>query len=80
MKLSKRQMQLVKEALGYGVMFSKTESETAEFAIFKMEVETQIRLQSEFETKQAEHDKLGCPFKYCDSEIKCVGKCKYNTN
>ena len=24
-----------------------------------------------------EHDKMGCPFKYCDSKPKCEGGCRY---
>lgn len=35
-------MLLLKEALGYGVMFSQSESQTAEFAMLKIEVESDL--------------------------------------
>ena len=78
MKLTKRQLQVLQQALGYAVMFAKTESETAEFVLMKLHVEKEIRLENRLEEEKAEHDKMGCPFHYCDSNPPCVGKCRHN--
>ena len=29
------------------------------------------------EMRKKEHDKMECPFKYCDSKPKCEGKCRH---
>lgn len=77
MKLTKRQMIVAQQALGYAVMFAKTEGETAEFALLKFDVETALIKENEAEEKQREHEKKGCPFQYCDSNPPCEGKCRY---
>ena len=77
MDLSKRQLLTAQQALGYAVMYAKTESETAEFALLKLDIDGAIIRQKEVEKQKVEHDKMGCPFHYCDSKIKCVGKCRY---
>lgn len=47
MELTKREMQIAKEALGYGVMFSNNEAETAEFAMLKIKIESEILKQEQ---------------------------------
>lgn len=77
MQLSKRQLLLMSQAVGYAVMYAKTEHETAEFALLKLDIDEAIIRQKAAEDRQKEHDKMGCPFNYCDSKPKCVGKCRY---
>lgn len=77
MDLSKRQLLTAQQALGYAVMYAKTESETAEFALLKLDIDGMLIRQEAAEKRKAEHDKLGCPFLYCDSNPKCEGKCHY---
>ena len=77
MDLSKNQMLKVQQALGYAVMFAKTEQETAEFALLKIDVDEALIRQDEAEKRQIIQDAMGCPFRYCDSKPKCEGKCRY---
>ena len=77
MNLSKRQLLTAQQALGYAVMFAQTESETAEFALLKLDINGLLIRQEAEEKRKIEHDKLGCPFHYCDSNPKCEGKCHY---
>ena len=77
MKLTKRQLQVIQQALGYAVMYAKTESETAEFALMKLDVEKQIRVLEKVERHDLEHDKIGCPFNYCANNPPCIGKCRH---
>jgi len=77
MKLTKRQLLTAQQAVRFAVICSKTESETAEFALLKLDIdEALIRMEAE-EKRKAEHDKMGCPFYYCDSNPPCKGKCHY---
>lgn len=79
MTLTKNQLLQVQQAVGYAVMFAQTEELTAEFALLKIDIdEAVIRMQSN-KTRQAEHNKIGCPFKYCDSNPKCEGICRYKS-
>lgn len=32
----------------------------------------------QLEQKEKEHERMNCPFKYCDSKPKCEGKCRYS--
>lgn len=77
MDLSKNQMLKVQQALGYAVMFAKTEQETAEFALLKIDIDEALIRQYEAEKRQIIQDAMDCPFKYCDSKPKCEGKCRY---
>lgn len=77
MDLSKRQLLTAQQALGYAVMYAKTEHETAEFALLKLDIDGALIRQEAEEKRKAEHEKLGCPFHYCDSSPKCEGKCRY---
>lgn len=75
MELSNRELKFIKDALGYGVMWSENEAETAEFGMLKVKVEAEILKREERARKQAEHDKMGCVFMYCAQTPKCVGQC-----
>ena len=77
MNLSKNQMLKVQQAVGYAVMYARTEHETAEFALLKIDIDEALIRQNALEMQQSIHDKMGCPFMYCDSKIKCVGKCRH---
>lgn len=77
MDLSKRQLLTAQQALGYAVMYAKTEHETAEFALLKLDIDGMLIRQEAAEQKEKEQEKMGCPFKYCDSNPKCEGKCRY---
>ncbi|RKD18999.1 hypothetical protein BCY91_14070 [Pelobium manganitolerans] len=88
MELTLNELSLVKEALGYGLLFSKSEAETAEFALLKMKVEKNLfndfmntgqHLRSQVATGLPASTSLdGCPFHYCDKKPFCEGKCRYN--
>ena len=75
MKLTKRQLITAQQAFGYAVMYAKTESETAEFALLKMDIEKELIKSEQLEAQQAEHDTMGCVFNYCSQNPKCEGKC-----
>ena len=77
MDLSKRQLLTAQQALGYAVMYAKTEHETAEFALLKLDIDGMLIRQAAAEQREKEHEKMGCPFNYCDSNPKCEGKCHY---
>lgn len=49
----------------------------AEFALLKIDIDEAIIRKKYADEKKAEHDKMGCPFNYCDSNPKCEGKCRY---
>ena len=76
MNLTRSQLLIAQQALGYAVMYAKTESETAEFALLKLDIDGAIIRQDEAKRIHGSLD--GCPFKYCDSNPKCVGKCRYD--
>jgi hypothetical protein len=77
MDLSKRQLLTAQQALGYAVMYAKTEHETAKFALLKLDIDGMLIRQDAAEQREKEQEKMGCPFKYCDSNPKCEGKCRY---
>lgn len=77
MELTWSQLLTAQQALGYAVMYAKTEHETAEFALLKLDIDGAIIRKKVYQEQQKEHDKMGCPFKYCDSNPKCEGKCRY---
>jgi hypothetical protein len=77
MELTWSQLLLAQQALGYAVMYAKTEHETAEFALLKIDIDEAIIRKKYADEKKTEHDKMGCPFNYCDSKPKCEGKCRY---
>lgn len=78
MDLSKRQLLTAQQALGYAVMYAKTESETAEFALLKLDIDGALIRKEAAEKREKEQEKKGCPFKYCDSNPPCGDKCRYN--
>lgn len=75
--LSNHELYQLGQALSYAVVYAKTEAETAEFAMLKVTVEGEIVKRAELARMKAEHDKMGCPFNYCDSNPPCKGKCHY---
>lgn len=77
MELSKNQLITAQQALGYAVMYAKTEHETAEFALLKLDIDAALIRKESQERRRAERDKMGCPFKFCDSNPPCKGKCRY---
>lgn len=74
MKLTKRQLATAQQALGYAVMYAKTEEETAEFVLLKLDIDGAIIRQKETERIKSEHEKMNC------SNPKCEGKCRYSGN
>ena len=78
MDLSKRQVLTIQQAFGYAVMYAQTEHETAEFSLLKLDIDAMLIRKESSEQRDTEHEKMGCPFKYCDSNPKCVGKCRYS--
>jgi hypothetical protein len=63
--------------LQYAVISAKTESETAEFGLLLLEVQSGIESEKEWEKRKKEMSSLdGCPFCYCDSVPKCESKCR----
>ena len=78
MEITLRKLKLIREALSYGMMFSKDEAETAEFAMLLIEIDGDILRKIEHDKKKSEHDKMGCPFNYCGNVPKCKGKCEYS--
>lgn len=79
MKLDDLDLNVLQQALGYAVVFAKTEAETAEFALMKLEIEGLMIRKNELAKAQAEHDKKGCVFQYCAYTPKCEGKCQNNS-
>ncbi len=75
MEIKGLRLKALQQALGYSVMHAKTESETAEFALLKLDIESAINKENIHVLRQEEHDKMGCPFVYCAYTPKCVGKC-----
>lgn len=83
MEFNKRKLDIIIQALGYGTMFAKTEAETAEFALLKLEIEKTILVDgipsSQVVTGLPSSTSLdGCPFHYCDKNPKCEIKCRYS--
>ena len=78
MELTKNKLLTMQQALGYAVMYAKTEHETAEFALLKLDIDGALIRKEAAENLKSEHDKMGCPFMYCDNNPKCAGKCKYS--
>lgn len=79
MKLEKHKLETVKNALQYAVMSAKTESETAEYALLLLDVQTAIVEEKERDIRLEKLKSLeGCVFHYCDSNPKCEGKCRYD--
>ena len=76
-KLSKQELEALGQALSYAVMNAPTEHETAEYAMLKVKVEGEITRIKLIDEQNEKHAWLGCPFKYCDSNPKCEGKCRY---
>ncbi len=78
MEFKKSKLELVKNALQYAVLNAKTESETAEFALVLLDVQSAIIREAEKEKRIEVLRSLDkCPFNYCDSNPKCEGKCRY---
>ena len=78
MKFEKSKLETIKNALQYAVISAKTESETAEFGLLLLEVQSGIESEKEWEKRKKEMSSLDCcPFRYCDSVPKCESKCRY---
>lgn len=77
MKLTKRQLLTAQQAFGYAIMYAKTESETANFALLKLDIDSALITIEADEQRKIEHDKKECPFHYCDSNPPCKVKCRY---
>lgn len=78
MEFKKSKLETIKNALQYAVMYAKTESETAEFALLLVDVETAIVSEVEQEKRIESLKSLeGCVFKYCAYNPKCEGKCNH---
>lgn len=78
LELFNHELNMLDQALGYAVMYAKTEEETAEFAMLKLKVSNAIEIEKELAIKKALHDKMFCVFKYCSQNPKCEGTCYLN--
>lgn len=77
-ELSEHELHQLGQALSYAIINAKTESETAEFAMLKVKIEGEIVRHRELKNYIDTIKSLEvCPFKYCDSNPKCTGKCRY---
>ena len=76
MTLTENQLRVAQQALGYAVMYAKTEQETAEFALLKLDIDGAIIREEEI--KKTYGSLEGCPFRWCDSTPKCENKCRHN--
>ena len=61
MELKGRNLLIAQQALGYAVMYAKTESETAEFALLKLDIDGALVREEAEKQKKIEHAKTGCP-------------------
>jgi hypothetical protein len=78
MEFKKSKLEIVRNSLKIAVMYAKTESYTAEFALLLLDVESAIIQEAEQEKRiEALRSLDGCPFVYCDDNPKCDGKCHY---
>jgi len=77
-ELTKQQLLTLQQALGYAVMYAKTESETAEFSMMKLDIDGALIRNAEIEKLLTDFEKKDCPFKYCDSNPPCKDKCRYS--
>lgn len=78
MEFKKSKLQTIEQALQIAVMYAKTESYTAEFALLLLDVQLAIVREAEQEKRiEALRSLDGCPFVYCDDNPKCEGKCHY---
>lgn len=76
MEFKKSNLALVKSALQYGVMYSQSESETAEFSLLLVDVQGAIVREAQQDNYVKTLESLpGCVFKYCSQNPKCEGKC-----
>lgn len=78
LELFQHELKMLDQALGYAVMYAKTEEETAEFAMLKLKVNTAIVTEQQLAIKKALHDKMNCPFQYCSQNPICEGTCYIN--
>ena len=79
MEFKNEKLELLKNALGYAVMYAKTESETSEFGFMYVEVCSAIVSETEQKKRIEKLKSLdGCVFKYCAYNPKCVGICGNN--
>lgn len=76
--LFQHELKMLDQALGYAVMYAKTEEEAAEFAMLKLKVNSAIETEKQLAIKKALHDKMNCPYKYCSQTPKCEGTCYIN--
>lgn len=76
--LFQHELKMLEQALGYAVIYAKTEEETAEFAMLKVKVSTAIETEKQLAIKKELHSKMNCPFQYCSQKPKCEGTCYIN--
>ena len=76
--LFQHELKMLDQALGYAVMYAKTEEETAEFAMLKVKVSTALETEKELAIKKELHSKMNCPFQYCMQKPKCKETCFIN--
>lgn len=78
LELFQHELKMLEQALGYAVMYAKTEEETAEFAMLKLKVDKEILVQNQLAEKKSQHRKMNCPYQYCSQNPKCEGTCYIN--
>ncbi len=78
LELFQHELNMLQQALGYAVMYAKTEEETAEFAMLKLKVDKEILVQQQLAEKKSQHDKMNCPYQYCSKNPKCMFTCYIN--
>ena len=78
LELFQHELKMLDQALGYAVMYAKTEEETAEFAMLKLKVNSAIETEKKVAIQKALHSKMNCPYQYCSQKPKCEGTCYIN--
>lgn len=78
MEMTDEQLRCMQQAVGYAIMYARTEEETAAYALLKLDLDSESRRRSEIADLVARHEAMGCPFNYCDSNPPCIGTCRYN--
>lgn len=77
-ELFNHELKMLYQALGYAVVNAHTESETAEFTMLQLKVNSAILKEEEAAKRKERHDKMNCVFKYCSQNPKCEGTCYIN--
>lgn len=79
MNLSKEKILKIQQAIGYAIIHAKTESETSEFALLKLDID-KILIIIETQEKIEIRNKMKCLYNECQVNPKCENICRYHKN